>query len=537
MYGLMSSFVNFPHTALYEDERTSVALRLIKYLEQSGHVREEMQTRYIQYLVDLHESLGNFIEAGVTQLSQITLLKWSKTPTAAYGSFPAECQAERKERLYRSAINFFVQANSYEHAVKMCEQLRIYYQTLSFDYGKVSSVMSEMSKYFGIIATLEQFYPSYFRVVYHGNFEEEIKGKEFVYRGSPLEPVMDFTNRIKQKFPDAKILMSSDAPKDSMREEFKQIISITTLTLPSHAKRKALLDWFQEKGHKITGEEVAAVSLNSDMMPKNLALHAQNDLVRVFEYSKGVNKSKEKKPANEHKDLWVKKTFVFTEQSFPTNRRRLAVIEAKEIMITPVENAVITVLDKTRELSEKIDSVAKLPDDAKNVDVGPLSMNLNGILDAAVMGGAKKYIEAFLPAANGDVRPMWRNIWQTEVEVRIFPTPGSEVLAVLKPMETFQQLQIRGDWIRFDKGWTRLHQGENVYCECTDQGDSKDDDVTEEEMFRIDLKDALREQIIMVNRGLDVFKVRAPANLGPLLEHLIGMYKKMVAFLNPVIES
>lgn len=30
------------------------------------------------------------------------------------------------------------------------------------------------------------------------------------------------------------------------------------------------------------------------------------------------------------------------------------------------------------------------------VDVGPLSMNLNGMIDAAVNGGTGKYVEAFL---------------------------------------------------------------------------------------------------------------------------------------------
>ena len=45
----------------------------------------------------------------------------------------------------------------------------------------------------------------------------------------------------------------------------------------------------------------------------------------VFSYSKAVQKSTEKKPANEFKTLWVTKTYIFTKDAFPTNRRRCEV--------------------------------------------------------------------------------------------------------------------------------------------------------------------------------------------------------------------
>ena len=59
--------------------------------------------------------------------------------------------------------------------------------------------------------------------------KQDIRGKEFIYRGERMEPVMDFTNRMRKKFPAAKILMSSDVPSAELATQYTQIISITTL--------------------------------------------------------------------------------------------------------------------------------------------------------------------------------------------------------------------------------------------------------------------------------------------------------------------
>ena len=49
--------------AVYEDDRTSVALRLMDYIAKSGlQSRRDMYCRYVQYLVDLHVGLKNHVE-------------------------------------------------------------------------------------------------------------------------------------------------------------------------------------------------------------------------------------------------------------------------------------------------------------------------------------------------------------------------------------------------------------------------------------------------------------------------------------------
>jgi len=114
----------------------------------------------------------------------------------------------------------------------------------------------------------------------------------------------------------------------------------------------------------------------------------------VFSYSVPVQKGGPK-PKNEFKDLWVCKTYILCKESFPTNRRRVQVVDRKEVQVNPVENAVDTIIDKTKELQQKIDAVSSASPH-EMVDLNPLSMGLNGVIDAAVSGGAALYLEAFL---------------------------------------------------------------------------------------------------------------------------------------------
>jgi dedicator of cytokinesis protein 3 len=130
-------------------------------------------------------------------------------------------------------------------------------------------------------------------------------------------------------------------------------------------------------------------------LPLSVRKYQENNNLRVFCYVRAVQKSTEAKPKNEFKHLWVTKTFIFTSESFPTTRRRVEVVERKEVTLRPVQNAASTVIAKTRELAEKLDYVENYPG---NVDLNPLSMLLNGMIDAAVNGGTQKYIEAFCTA-------------------------------------------------------------------------------------------------------------------------------------------
>jgi len=126
-------------------------------------------------------------------------------------------------------------------------------------------------------------------------------------------------------------------------------------------------------------------------VPTRIRKYLESNEVKVFHYSRPFSKEK-KKSDNEFADLWIAKTFVVTEDKFPNIQRRLEIVETKEVVLNPLENAVSSMVSKNQEMQELIERIAT--DATARAD--RLSMALNGVLDAAVNGGPKKYLEAFL---------------------------------------------------------------------------------------------------------------------------------------------
>src|SRR5690606_115980 len=104
-------------------------------------------------------------------------------------------------------------------------------------------------------------------------------------------------------------------------------------------------------------------------------------------------KHKEDKKMNEYRDLWTRIFFLVIdkEKTFPGIVRRMEIKEKKEVLLNPVENAIKNIEDRCSEITELIIShqLDAVPDTNK------LSMMLNGVIDAAVMGGVAKYLDAF----------------------------------------------------------------------------------------------------------------------------------------------
>ena len=378
LYELMCALLKFPDTAVYEDDRTTVALTLMDYIAKSGiHTRREMYCRYVKYLVDLHVGLKNYVEAGMTQLIHLRQYQWSSKQVDILANYPAEAEQARKERIYLETLKLFDDGEAWERAISLSEELRRHYEA-AYEYDKIADLLKLQAQYYSKILHSDRYYCTYYRVVFYGKGFPENE-KEYIYRGEKMEPVMDFTNRIKKKFPNAKIFMSSDAPPAEMLAVNEQVISITTLQIVDTTFAEKFINE-SEEDLPIAPESVQRSILNNDIM--------------IFQYSKAVQKSAEKKPSNEFKDLWVLKVVLTAEESFPTVRRRCGVISRSDEMIAPVHNALISIENKNKELREKIEKVKRAP--AGPVDVGPMSMALNGTIDAAVNGGTQKYIEAFL---------------------------------------------------------------------------------------------------------------------------------------------
>lgn len=99
--------------------------------------------------------------------------------------------------------------------------------------------------------------------------------------------------------------------------------------------------------------------------------------------------------------MWIFKTFVVAEESFPTIRRQVEVVREAVVEVNPFRNAINNISTKNAHVSNVITTVETSLDHNLN----DLSMQLNGILDAAVAGGVSNFKKAFFNGSEEDWTP------------------------------------------------------------------------------------------------------------------------------------
>ena len=375
LHSLLIALFQYPDNEIYEMERTFNVLDLLQYLDSVSTKRQDVYCQNVQYLIDMQVSLANFSEAGMAAYKLLQRLDWSEELMDPTGDWPRETSALRKERLYDLAISYFKQAEEWGRLIEVLDELKLHMQFVSLEYHRIPPLLKTQQEYFQMICEHDQFFPVYFRVCFYGKDLGNLDGTEFVFKGARLESNIDFMNRVKRKWPKATIQMSSDLPSPESIDK-GAVISITTLTPASEAEMNGATV------PRLTKQKVSQ-RIQTFFMHQNL---------RVFSYKKPVSRSKLAKPENEFVDLWALQTFIAVKDPFPSVQRIAPVIERKEVWLSPLDNAIRAVKDKNAELEDKINRAVE----SKELDLGPLSMTLNGMIDAAVNGGTGKYIEAFL---------------------------------------------------------------------------------------------------------------------------------------------
>lgn len=112
----------------------------------------------------------------------------------------------------------------------------------------------------------------------------------------------------------------------------------------------------------------------------------------MFSYSRLVTKIG---PDNVE-ETWVEKTYLTTEEAFPTVLRRSEVVEVAAVEISPIETALQEVQQRTRELEGLNLRYAALAKTGQPVTTTPLAMSLNAAVDAPVTGGIASFRQSFL---------------------------------------------------------------------------------------------------------------------------------------------
>nr|CAD7394074.1 unnamed protein product [Timema cristinae] len=359
-----------------KENRMSCTVNLLDFYSEIN--RKEMYIRYVNKLCDLHLECDNYTEAAYTLKLHSKLLNWSDTtlpPLLKSNKFP-HCQTHRelKEALYYHIMDYFDKGKMWECALTVCKELVTQYEEEIFDYIQLSSLLKRMSQFYDSIMKQIRPEPEYFRVAFYGRgFPAFLQNKVFVYRGKEYERLSDFCSRTLNQLPNAELMSKLTPPGEDVTESQHQYVQIN--------KVDPLMD---ERKQRLSGKPV------NDQI---LRYHRVND-VQKFRFSRPFHR---RDPGvtgdadNEFASLWLERTVLVTSYPLPGILRWFPVTSADTYQVSPLRNAIETMEGSNRTLRDLI--VAHRSD--PSLQLNPLSMKINGIVDAAVMGGITNYEKAF----------------------------------------------------------------------------------------------------------------------------------------------
>ncbi|XP_009892091.1 PREDICTED: dedicator of cytokinesis protein 2-like [Charadrius vociferus] len=325
-------------------------------------------------------------------------------------------QRQLKEALYNQIIDYFDQGKMWEEAIHICKELAEQYESEVFDYEMLSDILQREAKFYEKILKVLRPNPDYFAVGYYGQgFPTFLRNKVFIYRGKEYERREDFEMRLLSPFPNAEKLKSTSPPGQDITSSPGQYIQCFTVQPAEEAK----------------------VRFKDRSIPEQITNFYKANHVQKFSYSRPFKKGP-KDPDNEFATMWIERTTFVTAYPLPGILRWFVVTSTTMTIISPLENAIETMM-KT---NEKIMSEINRHQNDPSLPVNPLSMLLNGIVDPAVMGGFAKYETAFFqdsylqehPEDKGNIEKLKDLIaWQIPLLAEGIRIHGRKVTEDLRP--------------------------------------------------------------------------------------------------------
>ncbi|KAF0301190.1 Dedicator of cytokinesis protein 3 [Amphibalanus amphitrite] len=354
------------------DKRMSCTVNLLNFYKSEVN-RSEMYQRYIYKLHDLHVSAENYVEAALTLRLHADQLEWSTRVLHADLRYPAHCEWQRKEQLLRQMVDYVDRAKCWELGIPLLKELAEQYETRVFDYGRLSETLRTMADFYDRIMSQLRPEPEYFRVGFYGQqFPPFVRNKVFVYRGLEYERLATFTQRLQTEFPAAQLMTTLAPPDENIMNAPAQYIQICNV-------------------RPVARESGSRQQL--DVPAKIQAFHLVND-VDTFQFDRPVHRGSVDRD-NEFKTLWLERTVLQIESALPGILRWFPVGSARRELISPVRHGCETVSAANRQLRQLI---GRYSPPVADTNVSPLSMRLQGIIDAAVNGGHINFKEAFFTA-------------------------------------------------------------------------------------------------------------------------------------------
>ncbi|KAI8822639.1 uncharacterized protein EV422DRAFT_524834 [Fimicolochytrium jonesii] len=490
---------DLPAGEQHDDERAEALLNILRFLRSTG--RTGTYVEYVQKLVDMQLENNNPVEAALALKLHGDLFEWRSEatlePEPAYGFPEWQTEFERKEAIYLRCMELLENGQAWERAIELCRELSKEYERNAFSFTKLSDILHRQADLYAGITGTARSQPEYYRVGFYGvGCPPSLRNRQYIYRGGDWEKLGAFCDRILQKYVGAKLARSNAYPPPVEVTEgegiwlqvtaVKPVVDVRHWQVVKNSGPLGAIQWEQAKKHPDDDEISSKPSFEErDDDHNNLALvepdlnlyrggadlqrgpttsvalekvdervrgYYESNEVGMFSFARPVRKvlSDESTslppgdPAREFLELWTEKIVLVTQDRFPFLSRRNPVVRVEIFELSPIENAVIAVRGKTRQLLELEKryapfagavgskplrhssdlgprrayvaarsagegslgqnggsslSAAALVQPRNSVEipsVNPFTMALNGAVDAPVNGGVPMYKRAFL---------------------------------------------------------------------------------------------------------------------------------------------
>ncbi|KAA0720700.1 Dedicator of cytokinesis protein 4 [Triplophysa tibetana] len=330
--------------------------------------KEEMYIRYIHKLYELHLKAQNYTEASYTLLLYDELLEWSERPLREFLNYPMQSEWQRKEHLHLTILQNFDRGKCWENGIILCRELADQYESY-YDYRNLSKMRMMEASFYDKIMDQQRLEPEFFRVGFYGKkFPFFLRNKEFVCRGHDYERLEAFQQRMLNEFPHAIAMQHANQPDQTIYQADAQYLQIYAVApIPD-------------------SQDV----LQRDGVHDNIKCFYKVNHIWRYRYDRPIHKGTKDKE-NEFKSLWVERTTLTLVQSLPGISRWFEVERRELVEVSPLENAIEVIENKNLQLRTLIAQCQT----RQMQNINPLTMCLNGVIDAAVNGGLARYQEAF----------------------------------------------------------------------------------------------------------------------------------------------
>jgi dedicator of cytokinesis protein 3 len=384
---------NYADISFMQEEYVEVIEDFLDFL--ASVELDNLRPKLLQRLFDMHLKRDNFVEAA--QVLQKVV------------------DEENRISILEDILQLLEKGKAWELAIETCKTLALHFEDgVHVDYGLASKYYTKLAELYrniwnadpfpGLIHgdALVRYHPQFYLVTFGGHgWSTSLQNKTMIYQAGEWERLDEFKRRILSQHPGSVFYRKEEW--ETLEERPQRALLISPLTPKSLIEEtdNLLYDLYQPLNLKEPQQ----------ILPEKIRRSIEFSHYDVFVYSRQERRTKPiSVPTDELSEerqsqlinllsTWTVISVFIPKQHFPGVHLRSEILLTKTFELSPLQTAILTLAEKNEQLNylQKIYSKSDV-----EVSLNPLTMAINGTVDALVNGGITLYRMAFLESPSDD---------------------------------------------------------------------------------------------------------------------------------------